>query len=518
METKQEIIRRYFREYDSIRKISRDLQISRITVKKKLLEYVIAKQTSATGVDQKAMQDYLSSPPRYDIRNRSRRKLTSEIEKLIIEQLEENRRKRQEGLRKQVKRKVDIWEFILSQGQQIGYTTVCNYIREKELRQCEAYIKQTYLAGEECEFDWAEVKLVISGVRKRLYLAVFTSAYSNYRYCRLYHRQDTLAFMEAHNDFFAHTDGVYQEMVYDNMRVTVREFVGRSEKTPTEALVNLSGWFQYRWRFCNVRRGNEKGHVERSVEYVRRKAFSHNDIFDSLELAQTHLQQTCDHLNALCGSSGKTPMEGFLQERASLWKYPGAMDCFLTHDLKVDKYATICFGTNRYSVPDHLVGRMVQVKVYSNELKVYYGHQLVYRHDRNYGQHQWIICLDHYLLTLSRKPGALHGSVALQQAPLPVRMVYSNWFSHQPRDFIYLMQFCQEHQVDHQRLLDTAMYVNGICAGDVTGEKIMALLGNQPEAFHSHKSDQVRDEIEKFANRQLEEITGLITANVEAVI
>jgi hypothetical protein len=80
------------------------------------------------------------------------------------------------------------------------------------------------------------------------------------------------------------------------------------------------------------------------------------------------------------------------------------------------------------------------------------------------------------------------------------------------------MQFCQEHQVDHQRLLDTAMYVNGICAGDVTGEKIMALLGNQPEAFHSHKSDQVRDEIEKFANRQLEEITGLITANVEAVI
>ncbi|MFA4826630.1 MAG: IS21 family transposase [Methanoregula sp.] len=518
MDTKQEIIRRYFREYDSIRKISRDLQISRITVKKQLSDYVIAEQASDSGVDQKVLQDYLSSPPQYDSRNRCRRKLTSEIENLIIEQLEENRRKRQEGLRKQIKRKIDIWEYVLSQGQQIGYTTVCNYIREKELRQCEAYIKQTYLAGEECEFDWAEVKLVIRGVRKRLYLAVFTSAYSNYRHCRLYHRQDTLAFMEAHNDFFAHIGGVYQEMVYDNMRVVVRDFVGRSEKTPTEALVNLSGWFQYRWRFCNVRSGNEKGHVERSVEYVRRKAFSHTDTFDSLEQAQAHLQQTCDHLNALCGSTGKTPMQEFLQERPSLWKYPGQMDCFLTHDLKVDKYSTICFGTNRYSVGDHLVGRMVQVKVYTNELKFYYGHLLICRHDRNYGQNQWIICLDHYLKTLSRKPGALHGSIALHQAPPPVQTVYGNWFTHQPRDFIHLLQFCHQHQVDHHRLLDTALYVNGICPGNVTGEKIMAVLGNQPEASPNLMSDPPGDEIENFANKQLEEITGLITANMEAVV
>jgi len=68
--------------------------------------------------------------------------------------------------------------------------------------------KQVYVPGEECEFDWGEIKLVIGGIRRRLYLAVFTSAYSNYRFCRLFHRQDTLAFMEAHNEFFAHLGGV----------------------------------------------------------------------------------------------------------------------------------------------------------------------------------------------------------------------------------------------------------------------------------------------------------------------
>ena len=517
MDTKQEIIRRYFREFDSVRKIARDLQIGRKTVRKTLLAYAQSKEATDSGIDPKALQDYVNSPPAYDSQNRFKRKLTAEVEDMINGQLDENKRKRQEGLRKQVKRKIDIHEYLLSQGCQIGYTTVCNYIRNKELRQQEAYIKQVYVPGEECEFDWAELKLMIGGVKRRLYLAVFTSAYSNYRYCRLYHRQDTLAFMEAHNEFFAHLGGVYQEMVYDNMRVAIKEFVGRSEKTPTDALVNLSGWFQFRWRFCNARCGNEKGHVERSVEFVRRKAFCHTDTFDTLDVAQSHLITTCNHLNELPGSTNKIPLEGLQQERSSLWNYPGAMECFLTHEMKVDKSATICFGTNHYSVPDDLCARMVEVKAYSNGLKVYYAHGLICSHDRNYGKNQWIITLDHYLKTLSRKPGALHGSLALNQAPEPVRKVYNQWFTNQPRDFIQLLQFCQQSQVDHQRLLDTAIYVSGICPGNVTAEKIMALLGNQQSSYNDSPREEATGEIETFSNLQLEEITQLMTINMEEV-
>ena len=517
MDTKQEIIRRYFREFDTIRKVARDLQVGRNTVRKTLLAYAQSKEATDSGIDPKALQDYVSSPPAYDIQNRFKRKLTAEVEDMIKIQLDDNQRKRQEGLRKQIKRKIDIHEYLLKEGCEIGYTTVCNYIRDKELRQQEAYIKQLYLPGEECEFDWAEIKLVIGGIRRRLYLAVFTSAYSNYRFCRLFHRQDTLAFMEAHNEFFAHLGGVYQEMVYDNMKVAVKEFVGRSEKTPTVALVNLSGWFQFRWRFCNVRSGNEKGHVERSVEFVRRKAFCDIDEFDTLDAAQSHLLATCDHLNALPGSTKKVPLQDLQQERSSLWVYPGAMECFLTHELKVDKYATVCFGTNHYSVPDMFCGRMVDVKVYSNELKVYYTHGLICSHDRNYGRSQWIITLDHYLKTLERKPGALHGSLALNQAPEPVREVYSRWFTNQARDFIELLQFCLQAQVDHQKLLEVAIYVSGICSGHVTADKIIALLGNQPSIHNDFPAEEVTGEIEAFSNLQLKEITFLMPFNMENV-
>jgi transposase len=514
MDTKQEILRRYFRESDSERKIARDLKVNRKTVKKYLEEYLDAKDKSETEGTNEVFQDYSTSAPDYNAAGRSKRKLTNEISNIIGEQLEENDRKRRNGLRKQVKLKTDIHEYLLSLGYKIGYTTVCNHIRSQAISDREAFIRQVYIPGEECEFDWAETKLTISGVQRRLYLAVFTSSYGNYRYARLYVRQDTLAFMESHNDFFGHVGGVFHEMVYDNMRVAIAEFVGRSEKHPTIALTNLAGWFQFRWRFCNIRRGNEKGHVERSVEYVRRKSFSNRDNFDSIEQAQDHLSATIERLNQRDGTTtGKSSIAALSEERTSLWKYPGEMECYVMHSLKVDKYATFSYGTNRYSVPDYLVGKIVDVKVYSNRLKVYHNNLHLFTHERNYGKYQWHIELNHYLVTLARKPGALHGSAALEQAPPPIRRTYHHYFENRPRDFVEILIYCRNNSVAHEKLEETVRKVNRLCNGDIAPDKIIALLGNQQELDISMAPPSKEiDEIEDLSFRQLQEIT-LLTEN-----
>jgi transposase len=510
MDTKQEIIRRYYRENDSERKISRDLQISRKTVKKYLLEYQRVRTISIEENDTEKLQDYSNEPPAYKSEKRTKRKLICEIEDLIKEQLTENERKKKEGLRKQIKRKIDIHEYILSKGYQIGYTTVCNYIREDKLTTREAFIKQVYLPGEECEFDWAEVKLNIGGGLSRLYMAVFTSSYSNYRYSDLYKRQDTLAFMESHNDFKTHIGGVFHEMVYDNMRVAVAEFAGRNEKTPTQALVSLSGWFQFRWRFCNVRRGNEKGHVERSVEVIRRKAFSHVDTFDTLEQARKHLREVCNKLNNTPGSTtNNTPMALLEKERPHLWQNPGPISCFVTHALKVDKYATICFGTNHYSVPDYLTGRMIDVKVYSNKLKMYYQNEQVGQHERDYGMHHWQIKLNHYLRTLSIKPNALHGSLALEQAPEGLQKLYKSHFVNSPRGFIEILQYCQSKKIPWEKIAETVGELARLCPKDVSTEKVIALLGNQGMS-PILTSKAITGEIESFAHEQLKQISNLV--------
>src|SRR5680860_486200 len=263
MYTKQEIIIKSHREGKSQRTIAGELQISRKTVRKYLVDYESHLRGS---LDEKAsLTSYLSKPVVYQSGPRGKLRLTRELQTAIDKLLEENKHKLRHGLRKQVIKKIDILETLHGKGYQIGYTTVCNYIRVQEgkVSNKEAFIRQEYQPGTSCEFDWGEIKLTISGQLERLNLAVFTSAYSNYRYASIYQRQDTLAFLESHVSFFSHTGGIYHEMVYDNMRVAVAKFVGPHEKEPTQALLQLKGHYQFAHRFCNAYRGNEKGHVER---------------------------------------------------------------------------------------------------------------------------------------------------------------------------------------------------------------------------------------------------------------
>jgi transposase len=436
--------------------------------------------------------------------------LTEEVAAQIDRLLEDNARKRRSGLHKQVLKKCDILTVLHQKGYRIGYTTVCNYISKKEQRSSEAFIRQRYQPGSVCEFDWGEVKLHIQGKRTVLQMAVFTSGYSNYRYACLFYRQDTLAFMESHVKFFAHAGGVYHQMVYDNMRVAVARFAGRNEKEPTQALANLKGHYQFHHRFCNSYRGNEKGHVERSVEYIRRKAFGFRDDFSSIGQAQAYLGKVVEKLNRTPRQqTDKTSQDLFNQEQQALWDAPTPFSCYSTEQLRVDKYATVSYCHNRYSVPDHLVGEFVDVKIYSDQLKLYYQDQQVATHKRSYGAHTWTIRLDHYLDTLHKKPGALGNSEGLAQSSGQLRALYSKYYQQVPRDFIELLIYCRKHRISKERLYDAEQALLRICPTDINTEKLMALLGNttspRPTTVHGHDK-----KIQQASKAHLLALTNLV--------
>jgi len=477
MYTKQEIIIRYSREGKSQRQISRELQINRKTVKRYIDDYYSRQKREAVGKEN--LHEYLSAVPKYVCLQRPNRVLTTEAQEQIDHLLDDNTRKRSSGLHKQILKKCDILEVLHQKGHKIGYTTVCNYISRKEKRSSEAFIRQRYQPGSVCEFDWGEVKININGKRTVLQMAVFTSGYSNYRYACLYYRQDTLAFMESHVKFFAHTGGVYHQMVYDNMRVAVARFVGRNEKEPTQALLNLKGHYQFHHRFCNAYRGNEKGHVERSVEYIRRKAFGFRDDFSSTDHAEEYLCGIVHQLNnAPRQQTDKTSSELFDHEKEALWDVPAPFSCYSTEQLRVDKYGTVTYCCNRYSVPDHLVGEFIDIKIYSDQLKLYYQDKLTGIHKRSYGAHTWTISLDHYLDTLHKKPGALNNSEALAQSSGHLRQMYRKYYQQCPRDFIELLLYCRKHHISKDSLYDAEQLLLDICPTDVSTEKLTALLGN----------------------------------------
>lgn len=482
--TNHQIILLFFREGLSIRKIAKKLKIHRGTVSARIKEYEQFKASPISDQDnpKSLLNQYLKTGSIYHSENRGKRKLSEEMIAIIDKCLQNNEIKRLDGRTKQQVKKIDIHEQILTAGHVISYSSVCKYIETKVTQSQEAFIRQGYAAGACCEFDWAEVKLNLDGQYKRFYLAVFTSAFSNYRYSLLFKHQDSLAFKEAHICFYEHIGGVYQQMVYDNMRVAIAKFVGKTEKIPTEGLLQLSRWYQYQWRFCNTAKGNEKGHVERSVEYIRRKVFGFRDEFKTFAEAQSYLLCRVVELNErpATGLADSAAVKLEL-ERKGLSPHPGRMECYAGENHKVDKYSTICFGTNRYSVPDHMIGKMVFAKIYSQWIKIYDSSSVLCQHNRLYERFDWQIDINHYLVTLQRKPGAVAGSIALSQAPLWVQSIYNKHFIHDARSFIELLQYCQLNDIGSKQMSDCVSKLSRQFPDGVNTTYVMALLGNQQQ-------------------------------------
>lgn len=83
---------------------------------------------------------------------------------------------------------------------------------------------------------------------------------------------------------------------------------------------------------------------------------------------------------------------------------------------RVDRHSRIWARTGFYSVPTRYIERRVRVHLHANELAVYDGSTEIARHERLVAKAGERLELDHYLETLLRKPGALPGATALEQA------------------------------------------------------------------------------------------------------
>ena len=312
--------------------------------------------------------------------------------------------------------------------------------------------------------------------------------------------------------FFSHIGGIFHEMVYDNMRIVVARFVGKHEKEPTRALIDLKGHYRFGHRFCNTGRGNEKGHVERSVEYIRRKAFAMCDTFGSVALAQCHLQEVLTRMNGYVQQgSGRMAASLLIEEKRHLWELPPPFACALTEVFKVDRYATISYRGNRYSVPDHLVGQVVEARISTSEVAVYHRGGQICTHPRNQGVHQWCIELDHYLSTYIKKPGALRNSEAFLQSDPFLKKLYYGHFSDNPKEFIELLIYCQRHGGEKEDLRAVYHLLQRTCPTSIDVSKFTSLLGNisKEDTLPMIKDDET-DPIAVASVRHLDSISQLL--------
>ena len=500
MDKKEQILHYYRVDGMSLREISRRVGLNRKTVTRYVREF--ERMSSQGGED--GIECCLQQKPSYaSCRKSIRTRLTEDVRAEIDYWLEENARRRLKRLHKQCLKRQDIHRALIEKGYFISYSSVCKYIQQrneaKTRKPKEAFIKQYYEPGQECEFDWGEVKLYIAGKLTTFTMAVFALCHSEGRWAYLFRHQDNLAFMESHRNFFHDVHGVPHTMVYDNMKVAV--ILKPDSKHPTDSLTRMCTFYGFNYRFCNARAGWEKGHVERSVDYIRGRAFTTRINFDSIEAAQQWLSRICDGINREPGSiTTENKHEALRRDVNAMLHFPGDFGCFDLMTCSVDKQSTICVKGCHYSVPDTFVGQTVIVQLYSEKLRIYdTTHKKVAEHERSYEKGFWRLDINHYLDTLIRKPGALKGSVALKQMPQKMQELFRVHYTDNGKDFLALLKYCQQNGHDYDDVLKAVKMIRMRGAKHINTDQIkvaLETLDSKPLTFSETQRSDAFLEIE----------------------
>ena len=509
LEKKDLLIRLYLKGL-SYTAIAKEIGMTRQTVSKYVKAYELNQQaleraTSTAEKEQIIIQS--SAKPKYDASRRQRIQLTPEVESMIDSCLDENKKKIQQGKRKLIMKNTDIYEWLISKQVDISYRSVCVYVAKQMNHSKEAFIRQAYDPGQVAEFDWGDVTLFIEelGAERRFKIGVFDLKYSDKRFAYLYSHENTEAFLDIHARFFEEIKGVPHEIVYDNARVQVKHLAGK-EKQPTAVVEKLTNYYGYHVRFTNPYSGNEKGHVERSVELIRRKAFSSSHHFNTVADAVTALLEATARENKKMKQRTQTSADAqFLTEQSHLLPYRVPLDTYLTAVYKVNKYSFIHVDTNFYSVPDYLVGKDVTVRKNINHLKVYYDGRFLFKAKRLIGRHQYHLDIHHYLATLKKKPGAVAHSLALKQATPWLQKIFQNHYNTNPRDFIYLLTLIREYSLERIQLAIESLRQQNL---PIQNDQIIHFLLTR-EAPQSSLTAPEDKQVEEACYNQLSEISSI---------
>jgi hypothetical protein len=113
--------------------------------------------------------------------------------------------------------------------------------------------------------------------------------------------------------------------------------------------------------------------------------------------------------------------EAHEHEQPHLMPMPSAFDGYIEVIARVSSTCLVTVKRNRYSVPCHLAGHRVSVRLYPERVVVYAEQQAVADHRRALDRDQVVYDWLHYVPLIERKPGALRNGAPFGGLPDALR-------------------------------------------------------------------------------------------------
>ena len=200
VETIAKIRRYYFVEKRGIKQISRDLNISRNTVRK------VIRSGNTKHEYTRKIQPLPKLGPYLEI-------LDEQLEK----DWQKPKKKRMTAIR--------LWEFLTDQGYEGSYDSIQRYVRrwrlEKGKIKTGTFIPLHFPPGDAYQFDWSHEMAVINGEPRKIKVDHFRLCHSRKFFVVAYFRETQEMVIDAHAKAFRYFGGTCKRGIYDNMSTAV---------------------------------------------------------------------------------------------------------------------------------------------------------------------------------------------------------------------------------------------------------------------------------------------------------
>ena len=316
-----------------------------------------------------------------------------------------------------------IWErLVTEEGAKVAERTVREHVAERRRELglgVEGHVPQTHEPGGEAEVDWGEAKVWIGGELVKAKLFLMRLSHSGATYVEAFPHETQQAFLEGHAGAFAFLGGIPGRVRYDNLKAAAVKILRGRRRVESDRFVALRSHYLYESFFCEPgqRGAHEKGGVEGEVGRFRRNNLVPVPEVESFAALNELLRGACESgLHRRITGRQRSIGEALAAERPRLRPLPGErFDAAEQASVRVDSKSLVTVRQNRYSVPCELLGRRVGARIGARRIEIFSGGALIASHERLSGRHELRASLGHYAGILTRKPGALAGSVALAQ-------------------------------------------------------------------------------------------------------
>jgi transposase len=281
--------------------------------------------------------------------------------------------------------RVRVWEELEARGTTVPYQTLTGFMRRHGIGVAPKERAGSYQfePGEEMQHDTSPHDVTVGEKKRRLQCAALILCHSRVLYAQCYPTFNRFYAKVFLTEALLFIGGAARRCVIDNTSIVIAHGTGKKAVIAPE-MEAFAERFGFTFLAHAVGDANRKGRIERPFAFIERNFYPGRTFADLSDLNR-QMTTWCEKANAKSRRhlGGSSPVALFQSEKPDLLPLPLYVpEVYALHPRVVDLEGMVNLHNNRYSVPEDLIGRRVEVRETKDKVMIMTGHALAATHDR----------------------------------------------------------------------------------------------------------------------------------------